>query len=66
MLRRAVHIDVAAEKLGLKKTTAINIIRRFEETGTLPKRKFRKEVREDDQEGGRIEEAQENEESRDQ
>ena len=35
-------MDEAIKALGFKKTTAVNIINRFKETGELPFRKFKK------------------------
>ncbi len=42
MFRRHKPLDEAIKALGFKKTTAVNIINRFKETGELPFRKFKK------------------------
>jgi transposase len=42
VFRRHKPLDEAIKTLGFKKTTAVNIINRFKETGELPFRKFKK------------------------
>jgi hypothetical protein len=40
--RKAIPFDTAIQELGLKKTTALNIIKIYNETGSIPMRKFKK------------------------
>jgi transposase len=42
VLKRGVPISEAIEELGLKITTARFIINKYKETGTFPRRKFKK------------------------
>jgi transposase len=40
--RRRRPLEEAIAELNLKKTTAVNIIKKFKETGSLPMRKFKR------------------------
>lgn len=40
--RKGMPFDTAIQELGLKKTTALNIIKTYKETGSIPMRKFKK------------------------
>lgn len=42
IFRKRKSLDEAIEQLELKKTTAVNIINKYNETGSFPMRKFKK------------------------
>jgi transposase len=44
VLKKGVPISQAIEEIGLKITTARFIINKYKETGTFPRRKFKKRV----------------------
>jgi hypothetical protein len=42
VFRKSVPFDTAIDELGLKKTTALNIIKKYKETGSIPMRKYKR------------------------